>query len=279
MGVSVVPLRLHRHLAAMVALEQAIADQLDELSAAAEQGTAASAELAGVVDRLRELTERQRQALAARLEAVAPGMPVPEFGPPASPLHQLEAGDHRTSAALVALHAACSQAVIGYAVLMELALRAGDSVEVLGPDNTGDLARQHMRAYVAATRDVVRTLTHVVALELEEEGQECRCVCPSCAIGVCLCWLAPRRQLAMAWADADPIDALAGIELVRPRSGSPADRAGLRKGDVLLSVDGADIESLPNLQEAIRSHAAGDEIAFGVQRATGKREEVRVTRG
>jgi len=179
---------------------------------------------------------------------------------------------------LFALHAMYSQAVVGYSVLMGPAFRAADSVELLGPDNTGDLARQHMRAYVAGLREIIRALPQVLVDELERDGLDCQCICPSCGLGVCLCWLAFRRQLAMAWTDAGPIDALAGIEMVRPRSASPAMTADLRRGDVLLAVDGNAIESIPVLQDAIRGHASGDEIRFDVLRQPGEPSEVRVVR-
>jgi hypothetical protein len=135
-----------------------------------------------------------------------------------------------------------------------------------------------MRAYVAGLREIIRALPQVLVDELERDGLDCQCICPSCGLGVCLCWLAFRRQLAMAWTDAGPIDALAGIEMVRPRSASPAMTADLRRGDVLLAVDGNAIESIPVLQDAIRGHASGDEIRFDVLRQPGERSEVRVVR-
>lgn len=270
--------RLHRHMAGMVALEHTIEQQLDALLEGGLDRTVPSAEFEALLSGLRRSTRSQRQALAARLQAVAADVRVPQLVPPVSPLHRHDAPEYPGSAALFALHAAYSQAVVGYAVLMELAFRAADSVELLGPDNSGDLARQHMRAYVALVRDIIRALPRVVVDELEHEGLDCHCICPSCALGVCLCPLAFGRQLAVAWADAGPIDALAGIEMVRPRSGSAALGAGLQKGDVLLAVDAAEIESIPMLQEAIRSHASGEEITFDVRRETGERGQMRVVR-
>lgn len=265
-------------MAAMLALEQAIDDQLGAIASGMDDDVVVGQPLEILLSRLRELTGSQRRALVARLQAVAPGVSVPELTAPTSSLHRFEASEHPASAALFTLHATYSQAVIGYAVLMELANRAADNVEMLGADNSADVARQHMRAYAAATREIVRTLPEVVVNELEREGQECQCVCPSCGLGVCVCWLAFRRQLELAWADAAPLDAMTGIEMVRPRSGSAADRARLREGDVLLAVDGAAIESIPMLQESIRSHPSGEEIRFDVQRGSERREEVRVVR-
>lgn len=263
--------RLHRHIAAMLALEQAIEHQLDSLSTRNDDDAVAAGPLETLLSNLRELTAVQRVALTARLRAIAPDIATPHLTAPISSFQRLVTDQHPASAALFAVHGAYSQAVIGYAVLMELANRAADNVERLGPDNTAELARQHMRAYVGAVRDIVRTIPRVVIDELESAGQECQCICPSCALGVCVCGLALRRQLAMAWADAGPIDAVAGIELVRPRQGSPAERGGLREGDLLLAVDGVEIESIPMLQEAIRGHPAGDEMVFRAKRGAEER--------
>lgn len=271
------PIRLHRHAAAMLALEQRIAEELDALSQRADDG-AAGEELVSLLNALRQLTAGQRQALDARLQAVASGAQLPELAAPVSSFHRFEATDNFATATIFALHGLYGEAVLGYAVLFELANRAGDNGERLGPHNTAELARQHMRAYVAVLRDIIWMLPHLVIDEEERDRQECECICPSCGLGVCLCWLAFRRQLAMAWADTPPFDALAGIEMVRPRSGSAADRAGLQKGDVLVAIDGTEIESLPMLQEAIKGHPLGHEIAIEVQRATGEQNQVQLVR-
>jgi S1-C subfamily serine protease len=144
--------------------------------------------------------------------------------------------------------------------------------------NTDDLVQQHMRNYTAAVQKIVRLLPGVVVAELEQEGQECQCSCPSCGFGICLCAISTRRMLGMAWTDAGPIYVPEGILMVRPRSGSAAAQAGFQKGDVVLAVDGKDIESIPMLQETIRNHKSGEEIHFQVQQKSGERVEITVVR-
>lgn len=51
-----------------------------------------------------------------------------------------------------------------------------------------------------------------------------------------------------------------GVLVVRVMPGSPAADAGLRRGDIILSVDGAPVNSAAELMNTIAAHAAGDEI-------------------
>lgn len=59
-------------------------------------------------------------------------------------------------------------------------------------------------------------------------------------------------------------------------AGSPAEKAGLKEADVILSVDGTDLDEGFNLQNAIATHQVGDVITLSVQRA-GKTIELKVT--
>lgn len=266
--------RLHSHMAAMVALEQTIGQGIEHLLNQAIPNP----EIVASLKDLQELTGHQRQALVARLRTVAPNAPIPQPVSMISPLEGFYDGDkYSASAALVKLHTLFDQAVIGYSVLMVLARRAADS-NVRGADNTDDLVQQHMRNYTAAAQKIVRLLPGVVVAELEQEGQECQCSCPSCGLGICLCAVSTRRMLELAWMDAGPIYTPEGISMVLPRSGSAAARAGFQKGDVVLAVDGKEIESIPRLQETIRNHQLGEEIRFQVQQRSGERVEITVVR-
>jgi S1-C subfamily serine protease len=51
-----------------------------------------------------------------------------------------------------------------------------------------------------------------------------------------------------------------GVLLSAVRPGSPAEKAGLRSGDVLLEIGGARLGSLQDLTYALRSHRAGDAV-------------------
>ena len=57
-----------------------------------------------------------------------------------------------------------------------------------------------------------------------------------------------------------------GILVARVVSGSPADEAGVRRGDILLEVDGEPVNTLADLRAVLRDYQAGDEIELLVQR-------------
>ncbi|MBU1179680.1 S1C family serine protease [Patescibacteria group bacterium] len=61
-------------------------------------------------------------------------------------------------------------------------------------------------------------------------------------------------------------------------SGSPAYKAGVRIGDMILSVDDESVGEYKNLAEIISEYQAGDEITLKILRA-GKEDEVRVKLG
>jgi S1-C subfamily serine protease len=54
-----------------------------------------------------------------------------------------------------------------------------------------------------------------------------------------------------------------GALVVGVQSGSPADAAGLGAGDVIVSLDGRDVQSAAQLRAAIRAHAPGDRVLLG----------------
>jgi S1-C subfamily serine protease len=58
------------------------------------------------------------------------------------------------------------------------------------------------------------------------------------------------------------------------RSGSPAERAGLKGGDIITGIGDKKVANLVDMTEALRAHQAGDTVAI-----TAKRDgaEIRVT--
>jgi S1-C subfamily serine protease len=67
--------------------------------------------------------------------------------------------------------------------------------------------------------------------------------------------------------DADDAgDAGGGVMLASVVPDSPADESGLRKGDVLVDVDGRTIAQVPDLMLALRSRSPGDRIDATVVR-------------
>ena len=59
---------------------------------------------------------------------------------------------------------------------------------------------------------------------------------------------------------------------------SPADRAGLRVGDIITAVDSEPLSEDVSLSELIRAHEPGDEVELTVQRA-GRERTITVTLG
>ena len=72
-------------------------------------------------------------------------------------------------------------------------------------------------------------------------------------------------------------DGPSGAAMVQVASGSPAARAGLTPGDVIVAVDGTQISSAADLVTVIRSHHPGDRIRLQVQRQDGSTRTVTVT--
>jgi membrane-associated protease RseP (regulator of RpoE activity) len=75
----------------------------------------------------------------------------------------------------------------------------------------------------------------------------------------------------------DPDDG-SGAEITDVQSGSPADDAGLRAGDVITEVDGDQIADAAALPPAIRAHASGDTVTITYTR-DGTTSTVDVTLG
>jgi S1-C subfamily serine protease len=48
--------------------------------------------------------------------------------------------------------------------------------------------------------------------------------------------------------------------------GSPAAKAGVQPGDILLSIDAAELKSLRDMSEALKAHAAGDIVKLRLRR-------------
>jgi putative serine protease PepD len=70
----------------------------------------------------------------------------------------------------------------------------------------------------------------------------------------------------------------AGASLRSITPGGPAEAAGLKAGDVILSVDGRSVADSTELIVAIRSHAPGETVTLGVKDGAGSRD-VKLTLG
>jgi serine protease Do len=93
-----------------------------------------------------------------------------------------------------------------------------------------------------------------------------------------------RAALGITVRDASPTDAAyAGLPNIRGvivedygSSNSPAKRAGIQPGDIIISVDGKPVDYVAQLQEAIAFRKPGDVVSVEVARKGGKRVTVKV---
>ena len=69
-----------------------------------------------------------------------------------------------------------------------------------------------------------------------------------------------------------------GAQIKSVTAGGPADKAGLKAGDIIVSINGRSVADSTELVVAIRSYAPGDTVTIGVKDGSGTRD-VRVTLG
>ena len=92
-------------------------------------------------------------------------------------------------------------------------------------------------------------------------------------------------QLGIRGQDVDPqiaemygLEVDAGAIVADVEDGSAADEAGLRRGDIIVSIDGEPVDSMAGLATTIRSMSPGDEVELEILRG-GERETVTATLG
>ena len=69
-----------------------------------------------------------------------------------------------------------------------------------------------------------------------------------------------------------------GAQIKSVTPGGPADKAGLKAGDIIVSINGRAVADSTELVVAIRSYAPGDTVTVAVKDGSGTRD-VRVTLG
>jgi S1-C subfamily serine protease len=79
------------------------------------------------------------------------------------------------------------------------------------------------------------------------------------------------RRLARAHALTQP----SGVEVMTIERGGPASHAGLRDGDIIVSIDGEAVTTVDDLHGALTRWTAGREVVLAVLRRV-ERVEVRV---
>lgn len=256
--------RLQQRLADMVTLEIQNAEILEQ-GLTRIRGHEGAAE---AVERLQTMVGAQREALQNRLQAI--GGRDSHTKPIVSKRPSINGSDDRV-AALHDIHTVLNHAAFGYGVIHATAHRFFD-VE------TADLAEAHLRAYTGAAQEVNQLIADMVVWELGNEGLDCQCSCPSCDLGVCVCALHGTATIMQAWAETAPATADEGVLLRTPRAKSAVDNSDLREGDVILAVDDQVIDSVPQLQAAIRDREPGQEMKFQIRRRQGNLQEVTVVR-
>ena len=174
---------LQQRVADMVILESQIGEALDQRLKEVQD----HAEAAEAVKRFQTMVNDQREALQARLQSIGGSGPgsassTAPFGIAAA-LPDKE-GTRAVSKALHALSTTFNHAAFGYAMLHTVAHRFNDRA---GEGNTADMAEEHRRSYADASQAIYQLIPDIVIWEMGEDG-ECTCTCPSCSLGICLCW-------------------------------------------------------------------------------------------
>ena len=264
---------LRKYVAEMVALEGDLEVALDHQL----EKVQAHPRAAAVVRRFREMAGSQREALEAHLGRLGGDVaePIETAGAALFGASATEANGRRTrmvSDVLRVAYTALNFAAISYSALCEMGLRLYDPP-------LREIAFQHLRAYAEATQQINQLIAGVVAWELEQQGLECRCICAMCSMGACGCVVAGTYDVNEAWRETMPSampsgKAERGFLLLPPRAGSPLALAGVRGGHRLLEVGDRAVESIPDIQSAIRSHALGEEVRVVVQRGSEAPREI-----
>ncbi len=263
--------RLQSHVAYMIALETSIEENLEKLMPRVSGHNEAMALLTG----FHTLSKKHRQALETRLHTIADKpthMKNPSTDFHANRLN--EEDDFPVSTALQIIYTLFNQAVIGYSVLHPLATSFLDSHYFADEGTSFHLTRQHTQNYVQAIQQISRLLHDVVLWELDQEGLECQCICPSCGVGICLCALAGRSFLSQIWVEESPIAVDKEIYVHPPKLDSAATKAGLGNGDVILAANGEEMVLFGDIQEVVKNTEPGKEIRLMVRRSSDEKEEV-----
>ena len=247
-------------LAFEIQIEEALVQWLPEVQGYTEATEA--------VRRFQTVAKGQREALEGCLQRIGSSEPGSAGFGAHFDTAAITGGPHPVSDALHAISTMFNHAAFGYAMLHTVAHRFDDRT---GEGNAAEMAEQHQRSYLQASQAVNQMIPDVVIGEMGTHG-ECRCTCPSCSLGICLCWHAHTDSL-MPVSPADE----GGILVRKPKANSAAHQAGLREGDVILAVDGQKVHAYQELQAEIRKHGPRDEVHLQTLRESVGPQEITVT--
>lgn len=80
------------------------------------------------------------------------------------------------------------------------------------------------------------------------------------------------QQVTPEFAEAYGIEGTNGAVVSDVIPGSPADQAGIRRGDVITSIDDKEIKTHRDVSATIRRHLAGDTVEIGIERGGSSRK-------
>ena len=251
--------RLQQTLASMVELESRVESAVDEALA---RGVG-HPDARQLIERIQSAVRKQHATVTRRLEIVG------------GDANEATDDEFPASSSIRALAGLLNEAVFGYTILQPLAHRYRDSKITGEADNTGDIVELHLNEYTTLAQELNQLVHEVVLWEQNEAGEECRCTCPSCGLGICLCAVSSRTILNESWAETVPAPSQ-GFAVRTPRTGSEAAAAGLRDGDVVLTANDAEIGSYRELQGIVRESQPGGTIKLQVQRGSGEPVELEI---
>ena len=248
------PKSLGTHLQQLEAIERRLHDAARRVKTDHEG-------LSGLAARIASASEERRVTLARRCEQ----------------LGLEEVSGPELLSATRGLAALLADASVSAAALHAVAHRAFDSQ---AEGNTADLAEAQLGAHLRELDELLDTVSDLVVHESGSAGEECRCGCPACSLGLCLCpshgtnTVREARGAAAAGGDG-------GLRVRRPRRGSAVEGAGVRAGERVTAIDGTAIAhdlDTSTVQGAIRARSAGDELRLRVVARDGSEREVGVRR-
>jgi hypothetical protein len=263
-----------RCLTDLLALEGALVEWLERSIVTLERAPALRATAA----RWHETALAQRDALRAHLDESGHG------GAATSPratavLDGLlgsgaPLGDLPVSTLLWQLHSALHHVALGYGMVWVISHRAYSERR---EEPSFRVAERHQRGYVQAAHEAATLAAETVGWELCDRGELCRCLCATCSgVGTCICITGGRSLTIEALAETVvPLER--GVSLWQPRAEAPGERAGLREGDVVTAIDGADLPDVWKMSAMMAPFAAGQPVRLRVERPGEASREVVVT--
>ncbi|HXW67329.1 MAG TPA: adenylate/guanylate cyclase domain-containing protein [Thermoplasmata archaeon] len=277
------------YISHMVAVEGQILEALGPISKSLKEHAGATA----LLGRLKTMAADHLEGWRVRMLGIGgpdPRTTVRVGSPPVVPVALSD--KLAPTVALQVLYSLIAEATFGYSVLHVVAHRQCDSYwGGMDEGNSADIAEECLKDYAQSVEILHTLVSDVTVWELSREGLECRCVCPSCGLGICMCGTHGTAMLMDLWRAAmDPkVPPTAGIGMLSPaRPASMALRAGLDRGDSVVALDGLRVGNGTNMSEnvsdwserlgkALSGPEAEPKVRLSVRRPSGRVQDVLVT--